>query len=494
MDTTKEQSKVYIYTSKGQAVPFSRATRVPVSKSSKQLGSRELGSLGLIARPYDPSKFLEIIESNVYADRCVRQTAQDATGTDWNIIKEPDKEENEAEQKRLSDFLYKANSDGETLLDVFEKAIIDFKSIGWMTIEVAPRLDGGLEIYHVPAHTIYTHKSRDKFCQIRDIRRVWFKRFGVKDDITASSGELIKPTTPPDDIADAMIFYRSYYPKSDYYGVPPFIGALGSILGLIAARDYNLSFFQNYGLPLGFIVLQGDWEENADEALRKYLVGEHSGVGNANKAAVLRVASGSSMQWIPLSAEAKEGQFRVYIKMLRDEVLSAYAMPPYRIGIAETGALGGSTAVESTRIYYQSVIRPLQRVVESITDRLIKAMGITSYYVELMPADVRNLESMTELYGKLVDRGILSPNEVRDKLDLGDPYPGGDSHFMAGSYLPIDLPVAKDSDQGADGKAKTEQAPPSDDVDDISILLEIRDKLKAISAEETAPGPGVADG
>jgi hypothetical protein len=54
--------------------------------------------------------------------------------------------------------------------------------------------------------------------------------------------------------------------------------------------------------------------------------------------------------------------------------------------------------------------------------------------------------------------------------------------------------VAKDSDQGADGKAKTEQAPPSDDVDDISILLEIRDKLKAISAEETAPGPGVADG
>jgi PBSX family phage portal protein len=477
--SAKDQSRVLIWTSKGKAVPFSRATQLKVAKSSKQLTSRELGSLGLVARPYDPSKFLEVVESNVYADRCVRQTAQDATGTDWNIIKEVDKDESPAEQKILNEFLYNANSEGESLLDVFEKAIIDLKSIGWMTLEVAPRPGGLLEVYHVPAHTIYVHKNKEKFCQIRDIRRAWFKRFGSKDDITRSSGELIKASTPPDDIADSMIYYRSYYPKSDYYGVPPFIGALGSILGLIAARDYNLSFFQNYGMPLGFIILQGDWEENSDQALKTYLTAEHGGVVNANKAAVIKVASGSSLQWIPISAEAKEGQFRVYIKMLRDEVLSAYAMPPYRIGIAETGALGGSTAIESTKIYYQSVIRPLQRVIETITGQLIKAMGISSYYVELMPADVRNLESVAEIYGRFIDRGVMSPNEVRDKLDLGDPYPGGDSHYISASFLPVDAPVEKEAET-----SDSESEPAisgGDGADDIEILLEIRDKLKALS-------------
>ena len=69
--------------------------------------------------------------------------------------------------------------------------------------------------------------------------------------------------------------------------------------------------------------------------------------------------------------EVKEASFRLHRQDNRDEILAAHGVPPYRVGVAETGSLGGNTARESTEIYKRSVIEPRQEMLESMINKHI---------------------------------------------------------------------------------------------------------------------------
>ena len=72
-----------------------------------------------------------------------------------------------------------------------------------------------------------------------------------------------------------------------------------------------------------------------------------------------------------MSTDVKEASFRLFRKDNRDEVMIAHGVPGYRIGIIETGSLGGSTARESTEIYKRSVIDPRQVIIEETINQEI---------------------------------------------------------------------------------------------------------------------------
>jgi len=79
--------------------------------------------------------------------------------------------------------------------------------------------------------------------------------------------------------------------------------------------------------------------------INDFLDVEIKGSSNAHKTLVLELPTGGSLTWKPLSVDVKEGSFNLYYKQSRDEVLSSYKMPPYRIGISETGPVSKDTEV-----------------------------------------------------------------------------------------------------------------------------------------------------
>jgi len=113
-------------------------------------------------------------------------------------------------------------------------------------------------------------------------------------------------------------------------------------------------------------------------------------------------------------------------------------MPPYRIGISETGSLGGSTARESTVIYINSIIAPLQNAVNRILTKSILHKGLNCELVNFQfnKIDTRDLDAEVKRWQTLFGLGAINVNYIRDKLNL-EKVDHGDDYYIAATYLPI---------------------------------------------------------
>lgn len=446
----------YVYTSKG-LFPISvlkAAERKKQRAESKQLKEEQvyLEQNDLVPFPFEAPKLLDLKDNCSYFDACVKQIAKDVIGQGWKLELKEEKKESNQERERILEFIETSGVDrDETFEQTLERGLMDWGMIGWWAWEVS-RIDEGNDkglingLWHVPAQTLRIHKGHNKYCQIRNDKKVWFKRFGLEEDIDAKTGDLIGEEKDQDekekgekiDRANELIYYRNYYPQSDYYGAPNILSSISAIIGLIGVRDYNLAFFENYGIPAALIILRGRWSKDTAKQLSDFIDVELKASENAHKTFIVHPHKDSEFEYIKLGIEVKEGSFKLYQKSLRDEILVEYKMPPYRIGIAEVGSLGGTTAVESTKIYAQSVIAPLEQTVERlVTDKLFKeGLKCESYRFELNELDLRDLDAEAKRDQLYFGMGALTSNQIltRQGKKL---YPEGNQYFVSSAYLPI---------------------------------------------------------
>jgi len=440
-----KKGRVFVHTSKG-VFPYELFKREEKT-SSKQLAEMQqwMTDNDLVPVPYSPTALFVLYESNTTFYRCVNQLASDVAGLGWKIHLRDDQKDNETELERINELL-KPNKDGDEFRSILKMLLIDWGVIGWFGIEVARNNKGDIaDIYHVPAHTLRVHKDKIKFCQSRNGKKVWFKRFGDTGNISSKDGKKIIGRSK--DKANELIYYKNYYPKSDYYGVPNVISAIGDVVGLIGLRDYNLAFFENYGIPAALITLEGDWEEGSDKKVSDFLNKEIKGTDNAHRTMV--VMSGESgkegantFHYQKLGTEVKEGSFRLYEQGRKEAVMIAYSMPPERIGVQrKVGSLGGNVAEESTKIYVQSVVEPLQLDLEEIINN--KLLQSEIYEFKFNDIDLRDYDALADRLIKQVGIAIKTPNEARNEMGLS-PYAEGDKFYIQSTLVPAGEPEPDD--------------------------------------------------
>lgn len=436
MPPKKKQGKVYIQTTKG-LFPYSTLEKAEVKGlSSKQIkeAKKWVMDQGLVPHPYNFNAILELYESNPAFWACVQQIARDVVGQGWKIVLREGKKENSEELKRIQEFINHPNDRDQPLRIILKQLLVDWGSLGNFGLEVARDNNKGVDkIFRVPAHTLWVHESKDKFCQKRNNKKVWFKRFGSDANVNSIDGK----EKEGGEQANELIHYTNFYSKSDFYGLPNAIAAVGDIIGLIAVRDYNLSFFQNYGVPSAIIVLEGDWDDGADKEISKFIRDEITGSEKAHKTLVVTQSNECKFVYTPLQTEVKkEGAFKVYAKDIKENVLSAYSMPPERIGIRVIGKLGGNVAEEATRIYIHSVITPLQEDIEDVMDKLLAS---ETYKFKFNSIDLRDYTAIIDRGIKEIQHAIATPNEIRNELGL-TPYQEGDKFYMTATLVEIGEP------------------------------------------------------
>jgi len=418
--------------------------RSRVSKASSQLPDTQgvwERDADLVEPPYNPRQLALLVERNTWHYACCAQKAHDVAGLGWQIRSTGKEGEADADGARLRRFFEKCNP-RMSLREVLYAAQFDYESVGWMAIELVRDAEGTpRELWHVPAHTVRVHSSRPVFCQLRGNRQVWFKEFGEPRTYRRNDGRETGALSP-EHVANEMIYVKSYFPMSSYYGVPASIPALGALIGELEAREYNLRFFENHAIPAYAVIVEGgDLDEDSRELVRRYFRSEVR--RNPHKTLILSSPTGVTIRLEKLNAEVRESSFRFYRKDNRDEVIAAHRVPPYRLGIAETGSLGGSTSREATEIYKASVIRPRQETLEDRLNRLVReGFGIGGWEFKFDEIDTRDEAADVEKTSTLFGIGALSPNEVRARLSLGKPYEGGDRYFVSSRTTRADVPAA----------------------------------------------------
>ena len=457
----------YIKTSKGLfnvGVLLKETTKDSRRKKSKQLSEVDAAYLldnKLIPLPFNVNAILTLQDNCPYFDASVRQIAKDVIGQGWTLVAK-DEDSNDTgdgegetddakegriktEAKTATAFLERMNDDGETIDTIIEKAVIDWGLMGWFTLEVSR--DEKSEpngMWHLPGQTIRIHKSKEKFCQVRGEKKRWFAKYDSEEQISDKTGLKIEDGNE-DDVAHELIYHINYYPQSEYYGAPNSLSAMGSIYGQIGVRDYNLSFFENYGVPAALVTLEGEWEENTPKQISDFIDAELKGTENAHKTMVLELPAGGSIKWTPLVTEQKEGSFTVYSQELRDEILSSNRMPLYRIGLVEQGSLGQNTSSESTKIYSESIVGPLKRMTaDMITQDILEEIGCKSIKFQWGELDTRSLDTLVERWWKLFGMGAINPNYIRAEMGLKKREDeDGEKYYIAKTFLP-------ESEEGAE--------------------------------------------
>ena len=430
----KKQGKVFTYTKKGGLVPADTLFH-PIKKESKQRKEEhkwELGE-GLVEPPYAINVLMLLFQNSIYAST-VRQIAKDVAGQGWDIVPKEEEKKNEVEYQKLKEYI--DNISPETSLrTLFENLIIDWGHIGYFGIEVGRNPKGEpTEIYRCPAHTLRIHKSKNKFCQKRGLNKVWFKKYGYKKDVAQSSGK--EGRFNYKDRGNELIYYKNFYPYSDFYGVPNIISAVQELLEYQSIKSYNSNFFDNYGVPEAIVKLEGDWEDGTEEKITRFIDEEIRGTENAHRTMVMQTPEGCSFEWIPLQKnDKKESSFLNQQKMDRDNILIAYSMPPERIGIRIVGKLGGNVAEEANRIYFEKVVGPLQSDLAEIMNLLISEIS-NNYRFQFHQVDLREKNEHTERLKEQIEHGIKTPNEARKELGL-KAYPEGDKFYIASNLIDI---------------------------------------------------------
>lgn len=448
--TTRRIGTVF-FTGKDRKEFIFKKSKIDISKSSKQLSKekRWIGEEDLVPHPpYSFDSLYDIYEHCELFSGCINQTAEDTAGLGWKLILKPEVKENKTELEKIKNFLDHPNPK-QSIRKIFIDVLQSRGIIGYGGIEVVRNLKKEIaEIYAVRGDNLYIHKSRNKYCQKLEMKKVWFKDFRYEKDIheeTGQEGENI----PPEKRANELIFFGTDYGKSTYYPIPRVLPAVGSVVCLLEIKSYNLSFFSNYSVPAYAVILEGEWDEDASKYITQFLDTEVKGSNNQNKTLVLQLPEGGKVTFEPLSVDVKEGSFKGYQTILEDDILLAHSMPSYRLGKSIIGRLGGTNIREAAIIYKQSVVEPLQELLENIVNFYIIEQGLncSSYLFKFNDLDIRDLDAETERYVKLISNACITPNQVRNLLDLGDPYPEGNKYYIATTLIEIGTEEVKKEDE-----------------------------------------------
>jgi capsid portal protein len=412
--------------------------------------------------PLPPERLLNLTEESPFHSACVDAKATDACGRGWSFESKEGKDDDaETAKSPIPEQLRQMMEDltpDLTFTELLHQAAWEMGAIGWGVWEVVRTSNDGKPgkhgdigaLYPVPSHTIRACVDPRKWVQIRAGRIRYFKKFGEECTAHNETGEIFEwkgknskraGEVQDDNVASELIVFKTYTPRSLWYGMPRWLSAIPTIAELGAIREFNVSWFASGGqvdyhmhFKASGLEMATQMKEQVEEQVREF-----AGRGHTN---ILTAGDESTEVNVQKLGELlREGHFRFRRGDLVKEVLIAHATPPYRIGWAETGSLGGNAAPEMLAAYKVGAVEPIQRVIE---DRLRSTLfdpkkGIKTgeFRLKLKELDLEDLQKELEKMKAGVERAVITPNQGRKMLHFTpvDDKPEMDEYYYSGQKL-----------------------------------------------------------
>jgi hypothetical protein len=393
--------------------------------------------------PLPPERLLNLTEESPFHAACLGAKATDACGRGWSFeSKDGQDDDAETVKSPIPEQLRQTMEDltpDLTFAELLEQAAWEMGAIGWGVWEVVRTSNDGTPgkhgdigaLYPIPSHTIRACIDPRKWVQIRAGRTRYFKKFGEECTIHNETGEIFEwkgknskraGEVPDDNVASELIIFKTYTPRSLWYGVPRWVSAIPTVAELGAIREFNVSWFASGGqvdyhmhFKAAGLEMATQMKEQVEEQVREF-----AGRGHTN---ILTAGDESTEVNVQKLGELlREGHFRFRRGDLVKEILIAHATPPYRIGWAEQGSLGGNAAPEMLAAYKVGAVEPIQRVIE---DRLRSTLfdskkGIKTgeFRLKLKELDLEDLQKELEKVKVGVEEAVVTPNQGRKMLRL----------------------------------------------------------------------------
>jgi PBSX family phage portal protein len=256
----------------------------------------------------------------------------------------------------------------------------------------------------------------------RVISRIDGKDFGVGDEALRA---LRERNLPGDGPATEVIHFKITSPRGPY-GIPRWIGVLAGVLGSREAEEVNYSYFENKSVPpLALLVSNARVGQDSVSRIEDYIQTNIRGKKNFHKILIIEAESDNltegtgraSVKLQPLTdAQQKDALFQRYDERNIDKVGMAFRNP--RIVRGDMRDFNRSTSQSALEFAEQQIYQPEREDFDwVITRRIFSDLGVTYWNFRSKGPTRARAGELSEMYGKLVERGIITPAECRMRLN-----------------------------------------------------------------------------
>lgn len=299
----------------------------------------------------------------------------------------------------------------DSFQDVLVKVWTDVLTTGNGYMEIGRTLAGKIGyIGHIPAKYIRVRKARDGFVQYATERRaIFFRNYGDLDTENPFGD---------DDNPNEIIHFKIYSPTNNYYGIPPAVSAAPAIVGDKYAKEFNIDYFENKAIPRYAIIVKGvKLSEKSKKELVNYFRNEVKGKNHGTLIIPLPVLTGSGkdtdIKFEKLEADITDASFEKYRKANRDEIISAYRVPPTKISVYENANLAISRDADKT--FKTQVIGPDQVMITKKINKIVSEFSENLLW-QFKELDLVDDDIKSRIYDRYLRTQVMTPNEVREKI------------------------------------------------------------------------------
>lgn len=314
----------------------------------------------------------------------------------------------------INKLFFQTNSDGETLDQVFNKAMLDEILYGGHSVQTIWSRDRQTiaEMYHVSFDSVRKGKP-DEFGRTNNyfVSQDWLnwrrKYNSPKEIISFSTKDRSEPTQ--------LIYSQQYFP-SEIYPNPSYVASVPYILTDYEIGRHHLNAIKN-GLSTNFVLNISSGipsEEEQDEfsdAVKKNLT------GGAGQKVLVTFSEGKEQapEFTPIQIQDEHQKFITLNEAVLQNLLTANRLTsPMLLGIKTPGQLGGTNEItEAFEIYYNQTIVKLQNRVLETFNNILKING-----VENIKFSVIKPQLISNKISEAVLSRIMKINELRSTQGL----------------------------------------------------------------------------
>ena len=118
-------------------------------------------------------------------------------------------------------------------------------------------------------------------------------------------------------------------------------------------------------------------------------------------------------------------------KVLRDQIISSFGVPPAKVGIIETGNIGGGSGEAQNKSFQVNTIIPIANLLlEKLNYHLVlSGFGISGWHLEFAEVDFRDSQTVEQVRDIRLKNGSYSVNDYRAEIGK-PPIDGGDINII----------------------------------------------------------------
>ena len=215
-------------------------------------------------------------------------------------------------------------------------------------------------------------------------------------------------------------------PRSSIFGVSPTQAALLPITGYLFGAATAKEIFRKGNPPN----VHADMPASTSQAEMNKWVAQYMqrNIGPKNIGVPIMTKGGATLTEL---ATSRTVDYIQYINQRRDEILSCYGVPPAKVGVIETGNLGGGTGETQDRTFMLNTCQPIaELVLEALNWHLARlGFGIDGWRIKFKDVDMRDSATVENIRDIRIRNGEWTLNRAR--ADIGEPpVDGGDEPVL----------------------------------------------------------------